>query len=230
MYTREAIEKAVKGLQTEIASFDKEWKEGAKIDVVISSGNNKIGHTLNVSLPPVLTCGNCSGCMHYCYDIKACLQYTNVRKARAKNLVVLKNDFRKYFDDIEKALNKRRKNKFFRWHVSGDIPSIEYFREMVRIAIMHEDFRFWTYTKRYDIVNEYIRKYGREAIPENLSVMFSEWQGMPMYNPYGFPEFRVVMKGQEKPTGVKWCCGNCNACIKACSHCVKGETVYCMEH
>lgn len=230
MYTNEGIKKAINGLKTEIENHNNAWKDGKRFDVVISAGNNKIGNTLNVSLPPVITCGNCSGCMKYCYDIKACLQYNNVRKARAKNYVVLCNDFRKYFDDIEKALNKRKANKFFRWHVSGDIPSIEYFREMVRIAIMHEDFRFWTYTKRYDIVNEYVRKYGRESIPENLSVMFSEWQGMPMINPYNFPEFRVILKGQEKPNGVKWCCGNCNTCIRACSHCVKGETVYCMEH
>lgn len=168
--------------------------------------------------------------MHYCYDIKAVNMYRNVLKARAKNTALFMLSPAKYFYEIDKAITEHKKHKFFRWHVSGDIPNMMYFRNMIVIAKDHPDWTFWTYTKNYAVVNQYCREYGRESIPVNLSIMFSEWQGMPMVNPYGFPEFRVIMKGQEKPENVKWCNGNCNACIKAHSHCVKGETVYCMEH
>lgn len=230
MYTNDGIKKAVNGLKQAIEQANS--KPLKEMKVCISSGNRKIGNTLNVSIPPVITCGNCSGCMRYCYDIKAVLQYANVRSARANNYSILTRSREKYFDDIVKALARRRKNKFFRWHVSGDIPDGGYLIYMVEIARMFPEFRFWTYTKRYDIVNQYVREHGgnRDCIPSNLSIMFSEWRGMPMVNPFGFPEFRVVMKGEEKPENVKWCCGNCNVCIHANSHCVKGETVYCMEH
>lgn len=230
MYTNEGIKKAVDGLKQAIEQANRKPLEEMK--VCISSGNQKIGNTLNVSLPPVITCGNCSGCMRYCYDIKAVLQYANVRKARANNYSILTRDREKYFYDIVKALARRRKNKFFRWHVSGDIPDVGYLTYMIEIANRFPDFRFWTYTKRYDIVNQYVREHGgnKVCIPSNLSIMFSEWKGMPMVNPFGFPEFRVVMKDEKKPENVKWCCGNCNVCIHGNSHCVKGETVYCMEH
>ena len=205
-------------------------KNPDELKICISKGNMKIGNTLNVSLPPIITCANCSGCCTLCYDIKAVLQYPNVRKARAKNYALLMNDRNKYFNEIRNACERRRKNKYFRWHVAGDIIDIDYFDRMVQIAKEFPDFRFWTYTKAYTIVNEWCRLNGKKSIPENLSVMFSEWRGMPMINPFGFPEFRVVFKDEKKPGNVKWCCGNCNVCIHGNSHCVKGETVYCMEH
>lgn len=221
-------QKAIKGLREAIADATK--TPDAELTLCISKGNKKIGDTLNVSLPPIITCANCSGCMHLCYDIKAVLQYSNVRKARARNYVLLNRNRNKYFDSIREACARRRNNKYFRWHVAGDIVDIDYFDNMVKIAREFPEFKYWTYTKAYHIVNEWVKNNGKESIPDNLSVMFSEWRGMPMVNPYGFPEFRVVFKDEKKPDGVKWCNGNCNHCIHANSHCVKGETVYCMEH
>lgn len=230
MYNHETIRKAVEGLQENISKYRGMIASGEEVDVVISKGNKKIGDTMNVSLAPIITCENCSGCVHYCYDIKAVMAYKNVMRARAINTAVYMETPEKYFADIEKAIKARKSNKYFRWHVAGDIPSEEYFLHMVLIAKEHPDFRFWTYTKAYRIVNRFCKRYGKDFIPDNLSVMFSEWKGMPMDNPYGFPEFRVILKGEEKPEGVRWCCGNCNECIQRNSHCVKGETVYCMEH
>lgn len=225
MYSNETMKKAVANLQKSIDDYRENVKT---IHVHISTGNRKIGNTLNVSIAPVITCPNCSGCCRYCYDIKAVMQYPEVLRARSENTAILFSDPDRYFPEIETAIQRRKKNKYFRWHVSGDIPNKAYFLEMVRIANKYPEFRFWTYTKNYKAVNEAIEE--GTAIPENLSVMFSRWEGMAMDNPHGMPEFRVVLKGQEKPEGVKWCCGNCNVCINACSHCVKGETVYCMEH
>ena len=220
--------KAVDNIRLYIDDFMHEDIE--KLHVVISKGNRKIGRVLNVSLAPIITCCNCSGCMKLCYDIKAVLQYSNVAKARAKNYVLLMRDRDKYFSEIAKACSKRRTNKFLRFHVSGDIIDIDYFDRMVKLARQFPDFKMWTYTKAYHIVNKWCELNGKENVPNNLSVMFSEWRGMPMNNPYKFPEFKVVFKDEEKPVNVKWCCGNCELCIKNNSHCVKGETVYCMEH
>ena len=225
MYTNETLSKYIaKAKETEKALTGKVEK------ISISKGNRKIGHTLNVSLPPIITCSNCKECKHLCYDIKACMMYKNVIKSRINNLVLLKEDRKAYFDQIRETLKRRKKNKYFRWHVSGDIIDTDYFENMVQIAKEFPEFRFWTYTKNYYVVNAWTKTNGKKSIPENLSIMFSEWRGIPMINPYKFPEFKVVFKDEEKPKKVKWCCGNCNKCIAKNSHCVKGETVYCMEH
>lgn len=205
-----------------------ESRPAAAIPLCLSKGNRKIGRVMNVSLMPGKTCGNCRECIRYCYDIKACAQYPGtVIDARMRNTVLLQKDRGGYFDRIEAAISRRRKNKFFRWHVAGDIVDGDYFDHMVGIARRHPDFTFWTYTKMYHIVNEWVDAHG--AVPENLHVMFSEWRGMPMDNPHGFPEFRVVFKGETPPAG-HYCPGNCDVCKNLHRGCVAGETTYCMEH
>jgi hypothetical protein len=141
------------------------------IKICISTGNRKIGHVMNVSLMPMVTCANCKECMHFCYDIKACLQYPNtVIAARMRNTCLYWKDRTEYFARIEKAINRRRKNKFFRWHVAGDIPDRWYLSQMVNIARNHPDFKFWTYTKNYDTVNEFVRIHGGEKTRQSRGI------------------------------------------------------------
>lgn len=208
------------------------------IKMCISSGNIKIGRVLNVSLPPMITCGKaCVGtCDHYCYDIKACNLYANtVIDARARNFVLWIKDHDEYFRRIDEKMSRRRKNKYFRFHVSGDIVSAEYLDRMCKLARKHPDFVIWTYTKQYALVNEYVRTHGNDrnaAIPSNLTIMFSEWRGLEMNNPYNFPEFTCVFTSEgEKLDSGKWVCpGNCDICKKACRGCVNGENTQCEDH
>ena len=226
MFNPESIKKVVRLLNSRKAMYSKVSVKDIKL--CISTGNVKIGRVMNVSLPPILTCANCKECKSYCYDIKACLQYPEtVIDARIRNLVILQKDREEYFHRIEQAISRRRKNKFFRWHVAGDIVDVDYFDHMVKIAERHPDFRFWTYTKCYAVVNAWVADHG--TVPENLSVMFSEWRGMPMDNPYHFPEFRVVFKDEQRPAGF-YCPGNCDICKQNGRGCISRETVYCMEH
>lgn len=231
MYTNESIRKALAIANATGRELDK--LPASDIEMCISDGNSKIGRVMNVSLMPVMTCGNCKECKYLCYDIKACLQYPGtVINARMRNTVLLRKDRAEYFRRIDAALSRRRKNKYFRWHVAGDIVDVDYFSNMVRLARKHPDFIFWTYTKMYSVVNEWCWRHGAtsDAVPANLHVMFSEWRGMPMHNPYGFPEFRVVFKSDAvKPTGF-YCPGNCDVCKAAGRGCLAGETTYCNEH
>ena len=120
------------------------------IKMAISTGNRKIGRVMNVSLPPIMTCANCKECKYLCYDVKACLQYPNtVIDARIRNLSVLMKDREEYFARIDAAMSRRRKNKYFRWHVAGDIIDSDYFDRMIKNAQHHPDFVIWTYTKNY---------------------------------------------------------------------------------
>ena len=225
MYRKESIKKVVSSLKNAIKHY-----MGFKADAIklcISKGNVKIGRVMNVSLAPILTCANCKECKYFCYDIKANLQYKNVVDARARNTALLYQDRDLYFETIDKAISRRLKNKYFRWHVSGDIVDYDYFVRMVEIARKHPDFVFWTYTKNYSVVNMFLDV---DTLPENLHVMFSEWRGLTMDNPHNMPEFRVVFKSDPiKPTGF-YCMGNCDICKALKRGCIVGETTYCNEH
>lgn len=230
MYKIDTIRKVLENAKT---IGDAIRNDPAPLRVRVTAGNRKIGRVLNVSLMPVMACGNCKECKHYCYDIKACVQYANnVITARMTNFILATERRDEYFSQIDSILSRRRRNKYFRWHVAGDILDIDYFDRMVETARSHPDFIMWTYTKMYHIVNEWVRAHGgdRSAIPSNLTIMFSEWRGMPMLNPYGFPEFRVVMLDDEtRPVGF-YCPGNCDICKASGRGCIAGETVYCLEH
>ena len=228
MYSEKSLKKLVKLMKEHGKMLSKIPVEDIKM--AISKGNRKIGRVMNVSLPPLLSCANCSGCSKLCYDIKACLQYPDtVIDARMRNLAILQKDREEYFRRINDAISRRRLHKFFRWHVAGDIIDADYFARMVKIARRHPDFKFWTYTKNYAVVNRWVDENGRDALPANLSVMFSEWRGMPMDNPHGFPEFRVVFKDETPPAGF-YCPGNCDVCKEINRGCIAGETTYCNEH
>jgi len=205
------------------------------IRIAISRGNRKIGHVLNVSTMPGIACGNCAHCIGYCYDIKACIQYANtVIDARVRNYVLAMYHRDVFFARIDAACSRRKRNKFFRWHVAGDILDYDYFCRMVTIAKNHPDFIFWTYTKMYYIVNKYIRENGQ--LPENMHIMFSVWDGMKCNNPYNMPVYVCRLKDGNKDMTDKeiyslyHCPGNCNICKAACRGCVAGESAYIDEH
>lgn len=225
-YKKESLKKLFESFKGLITKYRR--RNVSDIPLCISNGNVKIGRVMNVSLPPVLSCGKCKQCKHYCYDIKACLQYPhNVADARIRNWTILQKDRAEYFRRIEEKVSRRRRNKFFRWHVAGDIVDADYFQNMVAIAERHPEFIFWTYTKMYHIVNDFIDAGG--SIPKNFHIMFSEWRGLPMENPHNMPEFRVVFKGEDRPAG-HYCPGNCDICKANGRGCLAGETTYALEH
>lgn len=237
MYTSETLAKFARKVRENVERY--EAIKAADIKMTISGGNRKIGQVMNVSLPPIFTCHNCKECKKLCYDIKACIQYASCLDARVRNMVILQKDRADYFGRIEKAISRRKKNKFFRWHVAGDIVDYDYLTNMARIARNHPDFLFWTYTKNYGDVNDFVAMNGgsiAEAIPDNLIIMFSEWRGMPMVNPFGFPVFTVRFKDENEAEfkaahGVGFKCpGNCDACKPNKRGCIGGESTYCDEH
>jgi len=238
MYKEESIKKMI-SKATETMTLYRQGKLGP-LTICISRGNRKIGRVLNVSLMPVMTCGNCKHCKGICYDIKACLQYSGVIPARVRNTLLAREHREEYFRLIDQACTRRKRNKYFRWHVAGEILDLDYFARMVEIARKHPDFRFWTYTKMYELVNQYCdQNGGKSAIPENLSIMFSEWKiqtddgrfvVIPFNNPYGFPVFAVRFHGEEEPKHLFRCPGNCDICKESHHGCPYGESSYADEH
>ena len=101
------------------------------LKVSISKGNSKMGYIPSVSLPPIVTCAKNCTCAKKCYAAKLCRIYGTVRKAYARNLEILKNDMDNYFLQVKAAAMV---NKYFRFHVSGDIPDMNYLDRMVKLA------------------------------------------------------------------------------------------------
>lgn len=230
MYSKTTIKEVV----VKACALRKELEKQEGLKVSISKGNQKIGRVMNVSTMPIMACGNCKECKGYCYDIKACVQYKNVLYARIKNIVMATKDRDTYFNQIDSAIARRRTNKFFRWHVAGDILDSDYFDRMVKIAQAHKDFVFWTYTKMYWIVNGWIKEHGQ--LPANLHVMFSEWDGVQLVNTYNMPIFSCKLKAGNKNHSPEFfdslykCPGNCDICKEHGRGCIAGESAYADEH
>ncbi len=238
-YKQETIKKYVQDMKASMVNYSQIYDDMpgmAYHDICISTGNRKIGRVHNVSTAPIITCGNCSHCSGMCYDVKANIQYKNVLDARARNTVIATEHRDKFFAGIRYYISKRKTNKYFRWHVGGEILDLNYFSEMVDIAWLFPDWTFWTYTKMHSIVNEYCDMFGKNAIPSNFTVMFSEWDGMPLVNPYNFPVFTCKLKDGNKNHDAAYfeklykCPGNCDICKNLHRGCIAGETTYADEH
>lgn len=201
------------------------------LNVSISKGNIKVGNVPNVSLPADKTCRHCRYCMLACYDKKACLQYPNVMDARAKNYSIMKRSLDKYFSDVE-MFQRAMKEAFFRFHVGGDIPNIEYLDRMVKVTHKVKK-RNWTYTKEHETVNEYIAEHGgdwKKIFLPYLVPMFSQWDDNPIENPYNLPVFLCIPKGKEPPKNMYHCPGNCQICIENHRGCPYAESAWTYEH
>lgn len=197
--------------------------------ITVSAGNGKMGEIPSVSLPPVKTCRPGAPCVNGgCYACKLCRIYPTVRESYEKNLAILNADPDSYFLQLRAALMI---NRFFRVHVSGDIPTADYFARLIDTVRAVPSCRVLMFTKQYEIVNDFLDAGGE--IPENLQVIFSGWNGWKCENPYNLPESEVIFKGQTPPENWKICGGNCAACACAgvgCWEIKRGEVIAFYKH
>lgn len=188
----------------------------------ISRGNRKLGSIPNVSLRPIADCANCEHCKKSCYALKAWRMYENVRDAWKSNAAMVHGKHRvKYFEDVD-AFIKKRKPKYFRWHVAGDILDQDYYQWMVAIAKRHPNTKFLCFTKRFDL-----KFSGR---PKNLAVVLSMFPGMKV--PKKEMPRAWMQDGTEHriPKNTIECQGDCTVC-NACWHLNKNKKdVYFHKH
>lgn len=202
-----------------------------KSTVSISKGNSKMGAIPSVSLPPVVTCANGVPCARKCYAAKLCRIYPPVKQAYQNNLDILNNDPVEYWEQVRNAVKMA---KYFRFHVSGDIPNAAYFKELVITAKQNHCTQILTFTKQYDVVNNYMDVFG--ALPENLHVIFSRWDSewnITIKNPHDLPMSAVIFKNTNNAEYDKICGGNCAECAcrgVGCWELKHGETIAFYEH
>jgi hypothetical protein len=198
--------------------------------VKISNGNQKLGQIPSVSLPAIKTCRKDCTCCTKCYAHKLERLRPSVRSAYQANLDLLNRDPNTYWREVEATIML---NRFFRFHVSGDIPDRGYFRKMVYVSERNPHCQILCFTKRYSFVNEYLAS--GEVLPDNLHVIFSAWKGMEMENPYNLPEAHVIYRdGSTTAThDLVPCLGNCTDCACTDSGCwtlQPGQQVVFHEH
>ena len=179
----------------------------------ISGGNMKLGAIMNISLPPVLTCHNCASCKNYCYAVRSYNRLPDTAKAWNENYNLFLTDPVEYFRSISNAVKTQR---FFRWHVSGDIVKLNYFYNMIYVAKDNPKTEFLAFTKAYQIINDAIA--AGAVIPSNLHLLFSASPGVDMPNPYRLPECHINFEDPALNTyngGAEFvyhCTGNCTEC------------------
>ena len=167
--------------------------------VSISKGNAKMGSVQSVSLPAGITCR--SAIVHDAYE---------------RNYRILTEDPDTYWREVEAAVMLSR---FFRFHVSGDIPDSSYLERMVEVARRNPHCEMLCFTKKYEIINEWVDNNG--AFPTNLHIIMSVWRGLDCNNPYLLPEAHVRYKDGSTTASesAQECGGNCTECATADGGC-----------
>lgn len=198
-------------------------------EVSISSANKKMGKISSVSLPSVVTCRKCA-CQQKCYARKLERLRPAVAAAYKRNLDVLQSDPDTYWREVEAAIMLSR---FFRFHVSGDIPDITYLIRMVDVAQRNQHCQILCFTKKYELVNDYLS--GGAVLPSNLHMILSAWTGLEMQSPFLLPEAHVRYRDGSTTArdDAKLCGGNCTECAYTDDGCwtlQRGEQVIFNEH
>ena len=149
-------------------------------------------------------------------------QISCVQAAYTRNLRLYNSDPIDFWEQVKFKI-KHRALPLFRWFDSGDIPDIEFFNGMVDVANTFPNIKFMSFTKKYEIVNEWLDK--NEKLPDNFNVIFSAWHiGWRVYNPYNLPvayvDFKDKTLNPEFPAGITGCPNQKDKTI-TCSTCQK---------
>ena len=123
------------------------------------------------------TCGeHCKECKSVCYAVRCALFHHNsVVQAWGGNTVIMRNDPEKARREIREYCQKNIV-KYFRFHTSGELESVEQLKLYCEICRDNADVVFYIYTKRFDLIAEYF-VYENHPVPENFIINLSEWNG-----------------------------------------------------
>ena len=199
--------------------------------IKISPGNIKMGSIPSVSLPAGVTCRKNCLCYPKCYAHKIERLRKSVREAYESNYRLLIEDPDTYWREVNATVML---NRYFRFHVSGDIVDMDYLENMVKVAKENPHCQILCFTKQYELVNEWLDN-NEEGFPSNLHIIFSVWDGMECPNPHNLPEAHVRYRDGHTTAreDAYECGGNCSDCaVVECGCWVleNGEQIIFNEH
>ena len=192
-------------------------------EISISNHNSKTGSCCNNLAFPTCTCREDAPCKASgCYCMKGRQAMCNVVAAYVRNLMIYNNDHDDFWEQVKFKI-KHNPLPLFRWFDAGDILDYEFFCGMVELAKTFPCIRFMSFTKKYDIVNEWLTING--DLPKNLNIIFSAWHiGWKVNNPFDMPVAYVDFKDQtlnpQFPKGITGCPNQSDKTI-TCSMCQK---------
>lgn len=192
-------------------------------EISISNHNSKTGSCCNNLAFPTCTCREDAPCKASgCYCMKGRQAMCNVVAAYVRNLMIYNNNHDDFWDQVKFKI-KHNPLPLFRWFDAGDILDYEFFCGMVELAKAFPNIRFMSFTKKYDIVNEWLATNG--DLPKNLNIIFSAWHiGWKVNNPFDMPVAYVDFKDQtlnpQFPKGITGCPNQSDKTI-TCSMCQK---------
>lgn len=147
-----------------------------------------------------------------CYARKGRYIFPNVQKAQYRRLAILTNNPTQWARDmVEYIPLVSGRERYFRWHDSGDIMSDIHLSAIVWIAECLPEFRFWLPTKEYATVARFLRS-GRE-FPPNLAVRVSapRLEDTTYQSVTGLVSY--IAKGYDCPAPAQDnACGDCRKC------------------
>tara|TARA_R100001594_G_scaffold34170_4_gene63086 strand:- start:3054 stop:3842 length:789 start_codon:yes stop_codon:yes gene_type:complete len=110
----------------------------------------------------------CESCYAY---FKGMYRFDNVRDAQFRRYETLQNEDReKWISAFVYIINKRNE-KYFRWHDSGDLQSVDHLKRIAEIAILTPNCKHWLPTREAKIVKEFLDNY---ECPQNLCIRISD--------------------------------------------------------
>lgn len=200
--------------------------------------------------------GCCDGCEKHCYAINGARQHHNaVLPSTIKNLILYRKDPDRFYTEIDASLSAWKAvegdEKVFRWHASGEIEDYAYLELMMRLAENHPEINFYSYTKRFEMIERYLDEHNGE-FPTNFVWNLSVWKDNleksgfnPAYlNKVQLFEYKDDITKEEYNshfhcpgvihTGKKRGKLNHNTDCKTCTLCwlgrCKGKTIYVYNH
>lgn len=197
----------------------------------VTNGNSKLGASIpNINLPAKITCRADAPCKKLCYAGRGNFAYKNIKECYMNNLMDYLNNPTEYFNNIIKFFTQPLSvYRYARWHASGDIVDMNYLIGMCKVAHKCKKTKFLCFTKKYEIVNEYLDKDG--CIPPNLHIVFSAWDADWKFdNPHNLPIAYVRFKDDKRDfSKCKQCNNKCYECLE-CWKLRKGQSVVFNKH
>jgi len=160
-----------------------------------------------------------------CYALKGNYQFPMVQACLEKRLASILDD--RWTDAMVTLIQARKPSKrddtrYFRWHDSGDLQSVEHLRKIARIAVLCPTVTFWLPTREYQIVETFCKAY---TVPVNLVIRLSAHKIDGPLPAALARRYGLTVSGVHttKPSEAKACpaqsqgnkCLNCRACWKA---------------
>lgn len=211
----------------------------------VVDGNSKTGkNVINLNFPIEYTCKHTCECYteKACYAESGCYLYSDNQASYSENFnFFCAVDSETFCKAVQMAIEKMG-FKLFRYFTCGDIVNYRFFECMVTIAKENPSVRFWSYTKKYEIVNRWLDENG--TLPENLTIIFSHWLNhdgsyFPMDNRHNLPTSEFIPLGREElletvthvcpcsDPSVVACCEDCD---HPCYELKNGQSMALCEH